>query len=137
MVSQSGGWFLHIGDGAAVALEGSSHTVVASSSPENGEYAEETYFYTEERWREHLRFQAIPAGAELIALMSDGTMSFALAGSAERIEEGFFVPVTRYLSDPAVDRAVGEEALANLLRSPGACSITRDDKTLVWARWTA
>jgi hypothetical protein len=128
-----GGLFFHIGDGTALALDSRSLDVLGMSPPENGEFAEQTFFYTAEAWREHLRFTPVPAGADLVALMSDGTMTFAIASSRREVDRRFFAPVTRYLLRDDVATDAGAAALHSTLASPGACRVTHDDKTLLWA----
>ena len=130
-----GGFFFHIGDGIGLALEAETHGVRAVSRPENGEFAEQTFFYTENHWCSHLRITPIPVGADLIVLMSDGPMAFAVRPSLNEVDSGFLPPVTRYLSQTDVLAENGIQALAETLSSPGACEVTKDDKTLVWGRW--
>jgi hypothetical protein len=128
-----GGLFFHIGDGTAVALDSGSLDVLGMSPPENGEFAEQTFFYTADAWRDHLRFTPMPAGADLVALMSDGTMTFAIASNRREVDRRFFVPVTKYLLRDDVSTESGAAALHSTLASPGACRVTHDDKTLLWA----
>jgi hypothetical protein len=128
-----GGLFFHIGDGTAVALDSRSLDVLGMSPPENGEFAEQTFFYTADAWRDHLRFTPVPAGADLVALMSDGTMTFAIASNRREVDRRFFVPVTKYLLRDDVSTESGAAALHSTLASPGACRVTHDDKTLLWA----
>lgn len=131
-----GGLLFHIGDGAAVALDATSLHVLAISPPENGEFAEQTFFYTGSEWREHLRFTPVPLGANLIALMSDGAMTFGIAANRRDVDRRFFGPVTRFLSRDGVSPQAGSAALLATLSSPGACRVTHDDKTLLWAYWS-
>ena len=51
------GCFFHIGDGAALAFnsDGDLRDFVASR-PENGNFSCETFFYTQDNWKENLRF---------------------------------------------------------------------------------
>jgi hypothetical protein len=74
----NGGVFFHIGDGAACAMEAESFSSCIISHPENGEYANETFFFTQPNWRDHLRITPFSAEFNLIALMSDGVTPFAL-----------------------------------------------------------
>jgi hypothetical protein len=54
-----GGCFFHIGDGFAIQQTPAGDSVL--SQPENGEYADETYFVTDENWQTHLRLTTLPA----------------------------------------------------------------------------
>lgn len=126
-----GGSFFHIGDGFALQQGPEGNCVL--SAPENGEFADETYFVTDENWNEHLRLTALAAAEQgtVIGLMSDGTAPFAI----NRARSGFFRPFI----DPVADflrkstAADGNEALRNLLESPRASEISTDDKTLLLA----
>jgi hypothetical protein len=126
------GTFFQIGDGAGVALLDDEWEQSVLSLPENGEYADQTFFYTEERWREHLRFTEVSDAARLITLMTDGAMSFAMAPKCEGLERNFMEPVSRYLN--RVDAETGSQALSATLDDPRTHAITSDDKTLIWAR---
>jgi hypothetical protein len=127
-----GGVFLHIGDGAGAALpEPEAFGEGVLSRPENGEFANETYFFTGEDWRERLR--ATPFGpSALIMLLSDGAMPFTIAQGFSGLEPRFVTPVTRFLD--GVDAETGARALAATLDRSDARHISGDDKTLVWIR---
>jgi hypothetical protein len=127
-----GGFFLHIGDGAAAALaDATAWSESVLSAPENGEYANETYFFTGDDWRERLRLTRF-GPSELIVLLSDGAMPFTLAEKLSGLEPRFMAPVTTFLD--GVDVATGEQALAHTLDREDARRISSDDKTLVWIR---
>jgi hypothetical protein len=130
---RDGGLMFHIGDGSALALHAASLTTLALSPPENGEFAEQTFFFTGAQWRAHLRFTPLPPAADLIALMSDGAMSFAVATNRSDVDRRFFAPVTKYLLRDDVSPEAGSAALLATLSSSGANRVTHDDKTLLWA----
>lgn len=122
------GLFFHIGDGAGFALARESWQATAVSMPENGEYSDQTYFYTMDSWRDHLRFVFFK-NAEVIALMSDGAMSFVANKLLNGLDPKFMTPVVRYLD--SVDERSGSNALAHTLDDPQTYAITGDDKTLL------
>jgi hypothetical protein len=126
-----GGIFFHIGDGAACATHSTDLSRSIISLPENGEYADRTFFFTDERWREHLRLTWFGGEYDLIVLMTDGVTPFALAPGGRAPYLPFFDPVTRFLLSHS--NAEGEKALANLLDSERIRPITADDKTFLWA----
>jgi hypothetical protein len=128
-----GGFFFHIGDGAALALNSEHTDTVAFSPPENGEFADQTYFYTMDNWREHLRITPIGNQAHTFLLMSDGTMPFCLNRSHDQVETRFFQPVNHYLVRDDVSAEIGSQALLKTLSSDRANSISKDDKSLIWA----
>lgn len=129
-----GGCFFHIGDGLGVAQAADAEAAPVVSLPENGEYANETYFFTGELWREHLRLTNFPAPITTLALMSDGAMPFVMAKNHTGFHRPFIDPVTRYLASVAEDE--GSQALAGTLADPRTYLITGDDKALLLALWS-
>jgi hypothetical protein len=125
------GLLFHIGDGAGVLYPASDSEAIKISPPENGDFANETFFYTETSWSERLRFTPMPHQASRLVLMSDGTMSFAMTQDRSGMDLGFFAPVDHYLQQ--TDAETGSLALANTLSDERTHQITRDDKTLLWA----
>lgn len=133
LAGPGGGCFFQIGDGAAAADiggDGGEWTECAVSKPENGEYANETYFFTLSNWREHLTFTPFTAAARLM-LMSDGVSGFAMQTDCIAPDLRFLGPVSRYLEATEVD--AGARALAATLDTDQAHEVSSDDKTLVWA----
>jgi hypothetical protein len=131
VASRGGGCFFHIGDGFAIQQGAAGDSVL--SLPENGEYADETYFVTDENWKDHLRFTPLPAPERgcVIGLMSDGTAPFAVNRARSGLFRPFIDPIAAFLRDATAPN--GNEALRNLLESPRACEISPDDKTLLLA----
>jgi hypothetical protein len=131
VASRGGGCLFHIGDGFAIVQGAIGESVL--SRPENGEYADETYFVTDENWRDHLRLTPLgaPGRGCVIGLMSDGTAPFAVDRARSGFFRPFIDPITAYLRAAATSN--GNEALRNLLESPRASAISSDDKTLLLA----
>lgn len=135
LLPQGDGYVLHIGDGAAIASaslagDGAANWKGASvSAPENGEYANETFFVTQSCWADHLRLIPLK-GVTSILLMTDGAAGFALHADGSP-KAGFCEAVDRHLRQ--VHRTDGAKALAASLASEKATH-NPDDKTLVWAR---
>lgn len=134
VASAGGGWFFHVGDGLGIADDGEDGAP-SLSLPENGEYANETYFVTGEDWQAHLRLAALPAGCARIALMSDGAMPFVMARGHAGFHSPFMAPVTRYLR-ACTTEAEASAGLAATLADPRTEAITGDDKSLLVALWT-
>ena len=132
MLPGKGGVLCHIGDGAAVAIGGGGERWTLSA-PENGEYADTTYFFTGEDWRRRLRFSLVGPDHDTVFVMSDGVTDVALTheGGRPRPFMPFFAPIARFLD--GADRVAGEEALAATLDSPAIRERIDEDKTLVWA----
>jgi len=122
------GIFFHIGDGAGVAFLHNKNVVI--SEPENGIFASETFFYTMDDWRDSLRFTPFEK-AESVFLMTDGVTGFALKKNEKSLEKGFALPINNFLMKEK-DIQKASRALKNTLQMPKACSLSADDKTLMW-----
>jgi hypothetical protein len=133
LVRRQSGTFFQIGDGAGIAIMEKDTFDPIISLPENGEYSDQTFFYTEADWIRHTRFTPINHPVSQITLMTDGAMSFAMAKENEGFDEKFMGPVSRYLKD--VDSSTGSKALAATLDDERTHTITSDDKTLLWGLW--
>ncbi len=128
------GCFFHIGDGAALAFhsQGDLSDFVASR-PENGSFSCETYFYTQENWRDNLRFTRFQ-DFDTVFLMSDGLTNFAFSNDYKNLEKGFILPIHRFLSAQTTQTRASR-ALANTLDNAQARKLNSDDKTLLWAQF--
>ena len=131
LCNQNGGTFFHVGDGAGVSLKlhNMEHCVV--SEPENGEYLNETYFVTMNKWEEHLRVTSFCGEFDTILLMSDGVTPMAMNKGCEAPFQPFVQPVIEHLLRSTPDR--GNAALRNTLKASEVRAITEDDMTLFWA----
>ena len=125
------GVFFHIGDGAAIAVRSGYDDFIASR-PENGNFACETFFYTQQAWLENLRLTFFENASRLF-LMSDGVANFSFTADFREIEQGFVAPIDRFLADTQ-SKSKAVKALANTLNTPKAQRINSDDKTLVWIK---
>jgi hypothetical protein len=126
-----GGFFFHIGDGVGAAQAAAG--TVAVSLPENGEYANETYFVTGADWLGHLRITPFGGPVGCVTLMSDGAAPFVMARGNAGLSQPFFEPVSRYLAGASAED--GDRALDGLLADPRTHAITSDDKALLMAMW--
>jgi hypothetical protein len=131
VASPGGGCFFQIGDGFAIQQAANGDCTL--SHPENGEYADETYFVTDATWNQHLRLTPLPAPQPgcVIGLLSDGTAPFAVNRERSGFYRPFIDPIAAYLRGASA--TIGNEALRNLLESPRAGEISPDDKTLLIA----
>jgi len=127
------GYFFHVGDGQCVAQPQAPDQAEIMSLPENGEYANETYFVTGEEWRTHLRVTQITLPVRAVALMSDGAAPFVLSKGYASLYRPFMDPVEHFLA--SATEADGCAALAGTLEDPRTYGITGDDKTLLIALW--
>lgn len=131
IANEAGGHFLHVGDGAGAALTLSDMESVAISKPENGQYANETYFVTMDAWEEHLRVTPFGAAFDTVLLMSDGVTPMAMTKGCEAPFPSFVGPVIEYLLKTELEK--GQAALENTLSREQVRAVTGDDKTLFWA----
>lgn len=136
LVGPSGGFTIHLGDGAVFAgaadLSGATAIDLSRdyfvSLPQNGEYANETVFMTERDWIKHLRIQPV-SSVDWLVLGTDGGMALAMV--AEKMPKtGFVIPILQsLLSNPG--RSSRDAALHAILSDRQADRLTNDDKTLI------
>lgn len=123
----------HLGDGVIMGINTDDWSDFVVSEPENGEFAETTYFFTQPQWQSHLRVFSAPKRYRTWFLMSDGCATFAAKTAPWRPTSNFLRPVHDYLCGQT-NSEVRNKALLNTLQSPNTDRITADDKTLVWVR---
>jgi hypothetical protein len=133
LAGPSGGFSIHIGDGLIVGgykSSTNSNTPLSLfvSEPENGEYANETYFITEGDWIKHLRISPMPR-MDWIFCCSDGGGALALTNDTE-LKIGFLEPV---ISDVFAlnDEESRDKKLAEYLSDPLSEKVTNDDKSII------
>lgn len=128
VLGSKGGKYIsfHIGDGAIISIEESNAKLV--SNPENGEYANETYFVTSSNWEEHLRFGSGDIEKGTVMVMTDGVTPFAIAKDGPF--EDFLRPLVNFITTN--DDETVAKALEQTLSGPKASSICKDDKALAW-----
>jgi serine/threonine protein phosphatase PrpC len=128
MVSSSGGFLVHIGDGIGTVFGRRKKTtglhVIADSKPENGEYANQTYYLTGSDWIRHVRVTPI-SNPDLLVLATDGAQSLLFEG------DEIFPPAFEYLLSSALKMGSDRKrAITKFLGSKEAGGISGDDKTL-------
>ncbi len=126
-------WFLQVGDGAAIIQsEGSDFEVVFW--PDNGEYANQTYFVTDVP-DEHVHVRVVEGALDRVALMTDGLQTLALALQQQAAHAPFFEPMFQALEALEAEGSDAHLALqaglGRFLDSPNVNARTNDDKTLV------
>ena len=137
LVGPSGGFAIHIGDGAIFGgkfksdIENKSTELNSSyiiSNPENGEYSNETFFITEGNWIKHLRITPLPALDWLVAC-TDGGASLVLDNDLN-VKPKFLAP---FLEKQIQEEFNNKNYLSEILSDPQANKLTADDKTIVVA----
>jgi len=123
--------FFQIGDGAIVA--GSDTEYKTIFWPEQGDYANSTFFITDEQFLDHLHVFHEKSPDE-IALFTDGLQNLVLSFSQKRAHAGFFRPLFEALKKDPENGFPGFSAqLENFLRRDDISARSDDDKTLVLA----
>lgn len=130
LVGDDWGAFIHIGDGAIV-FDGEEGYEFAFW-PDSGEYANTTWFLTDEDYRLHLRIGIVNRRISELALLTDGLQGLALDFARERVHDRFFSPLFRTVrAGPAED--VLTASLLGFMDSGRVNDKTDDDKTLFLA----
>jgi hypothetical protein len=119
-----------VGDGAVVCYRDGHYELV--TGPPETEYANETYFITQQDWRDHLAVGRSETPAEMIALFSDGIQRLALSRSDHqwRPRAGFLAPLHEHLAKAPSVESVSED-IKVLFRSDSVRRHTADDLSLV------
>jgi hypothetical protein len=137
LLGPTGGFAIHIGDGAIFGgtfnsdLNNKSTELNSNffiSKPENGEYANETFFITEGNWIKHLRITPLPALSWFVAC-TDGGASLLLDNDLT-VKPKFLAP---FLEKQINDKFVNKNYINEILSDPQANKLTADDKTIVVA----
>lgn len=132
VVDDTAAAFLQIGDGAIICGSGDSYDVVFW--PDGGEYANMTFFVTDDDWTEHLHFDVRDSSFEDLGVMTDGLQRLALHFGTRSAHAPFFVPMFRALAEQREGYAADLEAqLLAFLSGDVVNERTDDDKTLVLA----
>jgi len=133
ILGKTGARFLQVGDGAIVFSDVRDQYAWAAW-PEQTEYANVTYFATQDDAEAHLQFEEGKADVFEVALFTDGLQRLALQMSTKSVHDPFFRHLfSRLRTEPPGTSNGMESALVELLNSPPVLSRTDDDKTLVLA----
>lgn len=133
VISTHGASYLQIGDGAIIVATEEPGEYNWIFWPQHGEYANSTYFLTQDTASEALMFEPGPS-VQQIAIFSDGIERLVLDMAARTVHSPAFRPIFHWLAGTAPDGAQeAGQALASYLSSDHVNSRTDDDKTLVMA----
>jgi hypothetical protein len=129
IVGESASVFFQLGDGVIVVREGEQYVPVFW--PQNGEFANSTYFITDDTALENLVFRKNIRIDEL-AVLTDGLQMLALDYAGKQAYSPFFIPLFRALQNTeSVDNL--QVPFRQHLSSDRINEKTDDDKTLVIA----
>ncbi len=134
LVGPSGGGALQIGDGVTVVGEGGNGWCWVFW-PQHGEYANTTYFLTDDDAAEHLQVEPFSGPITDIALMSDGLELLALEYVSKSVHRPFFDGMFQPLlnADGANEIVHLSASLERFLSSERVQSRTGDDVSLILA----
>jgi len=128
---------IHIGDGAVIGgkigsdIDNDQYILDEDfyilSEPQNGEYANETYFLTETKWIKNIRLDPI-GELDWIAIATDGGTAALLNGD-NALRSTFLPKVFQDIVSANTQQA--SEILNFHLTSPDLNQITDDDKTII------
>jgi hypothetical protein len=118
------------GDGAVV-VRNESGELLTVVPPQNGTYANQTYFVTD-LVDQLVTEVKVMEPVKSFALMTDGLTELALFSSDARPHDAFFEPIERFVSESR-DRIQASRQLGEFLTSARVNSRTDDDKTLYLA----
>ncbi len=120
----------HIGDGSLNigSYDKKNNIVITRSEPENGEFSNETFFFTEDAWEQHMRICEIENPCFYI-VCSDGIDPFIWNGSSgTRLD--FILPLLTKLVN-INNEANGNKFLKEVITDPRTDAVTSDDKSLI------
>jgi|SRR5208283_3000927 len=124
--------FFQIGDGCIVFGDKTGYSTVFW--PEQGEYANMTYFVTDDDFLEHIRIDHKVSPPEEIAVFTDGLQNLVLSFSSRTVHDGFFRPLFAALrSEPGNGCGSLSTHLTTLLLRDDVNARSDDDKTLILA----
>ncbi len=124
--------FFQIGDGAIVVGAGGEYRTIFW--PEQGEYANTTFFVTDESYLDRLAILHCGSSPAEIALFTDGLQNLVLSFSQKKAHAGFFRPLFEALRmDPGNGFSGLSCQLGSFLAREDISARSDDDKTLVLA----
>jgi len=124
--------FFQIGDGAIVTCESRDYDTVFW--PEQGEYANTTFFVTDEQYLDRLRTHRSEVPPREIALFTDGLQNLVLSFSEKKPHIGFFRPLFEALQkSPEDPYSMFSAQLQKFLGRDEINERSDDDRTLVLA----
>jgi hypothetical protein len=134
VVTPEGGGALQIGDGLIVVSDGGDGWSWVFW-PQRGEYANTTYFLTDDDALERIQVEAFPGTVTDVALMTDGLEPLALHYASKTVHDLFFSGMFRPLLQSDGEAEIGElsESLQQFLSSERVGSRTDDDVSLILA----
>ena len=126
--------FWQMGDGAMVFRERGGDQFKYAFWPEKGDYANVTYFVTDENAKDQLDFDVTHGEIVELGMFSDGLERLALDFARGEAHTGFFIGLFPYMHNlPKGPCCELSSQIANFLDSDRVNQRTDDDKTLILA----
>jgi len=124
--------YFQIGDGCIVTGDGTGYNTIFW--PEQGEYANTTYFVSDDAFLAHIKIERHETAPNEIALFTDGLQNLVLSFSTRTVHDGFFRPLFAALrKKPDNGFADLTTHLTALLSRDDVNARSDDDKTLILA----
>jgi hypothetical protein len=124
--------FFQIGDGGIVINFDSEYQTVFW--PEQGEYANTTFFLSDKSFPEHLNIKRMDSIPCEISIFTDGLQNLVLSYSEKSAHSGFFKPLFEFLKkNPCNEYSNLSDQLSNFLNRKEISERSDDDKTIVLA----
>jgi serine/threonine protein phosphatase PrpC len=120
-----------LGDGAVVAGDSPDNLFLVNRA-QRGEYANETFFLTQEDAIEQLQVSVVEIAANALAVMSDGLTRLAIKLPDHEPHLPFFKPLLGFAANTNSEEQAARQ-LEDFLKSERVCARTDDDKSLVLA----
>jgi hypothetical protein len=135
VIGKEQGVFAQIGDGGIVVLKsGSTDTYQTVFWPQEGEYANQTNFLTDNKAEENLMFEVFEGSTQEVAIFTDGMQSLVLNEESKTAHSPFFRPIFAALRKAEGGCAVVlQNSMVDYLLSQRVTERTDDDKTLIFA----
>lgn len=131
VIDEDSAAFFQIGDGAIVIPGDEDETYVWIFWPQQGQYANETNFVTDQNAPQKLEFVLVSHRVDEVAVFTDGVQSLALHYQSRQAHNPFFLSVFRWLRSAPHDRLNEfQDSLISFLNSEKINERTDDDKTL-------
>lgn len=127
--------FAQIGDGGIVLLEAeTSDSYQTVFWPQQGQFANQTYFLTDINAEANLMFRTINQNVQEVAVFTDGMQSLILNEESQTAHSPFFRPIFTALRKAETGCAEAlQNGMVDYLMSPRITERTDDDKTLIFA----
>lgn len=135
VIADDCGAFIQLGDGAIIIPDSDEPDIYGWVSwPQQGQYANETNFTSDENASDKFEFSLIKGRINEVAVLSDGLQGLSLHYQSRQAHTPFFAPIFEWLrAAPEPYRDGYTASLSNFLSSKRVTDCTDDDKTLVLA----